>query len=399
MLGVDVIGFSLRAAIAHRLRSLLTALGIGIGVAAVILLTSLGEGLRQYVVGQFTQFGTNILAINPGKASTMGMSPGIFASVRPLTLEDAEALERLPYVEAVVPSVQGNGEVEAGGRSRRTLVLGVGERFPEAFGFDLQQGEFLPAEEIGRSRSVAVLGAKMSRELFPAGDAVGQRVRVSGNRFRVIGIMEPKGDMLGFDLDDSIYIPAGKGLELFNREALQEIDILYSEAADVDELVAGIKRVLINRHGGEDFTITTQQQMMDVLGSVLNVLTLGVGALGGISLIVGGVGIFTIMTIAVAERTREIGLLRALGSRRRRILGLFLVESMLLSALGGFAGVALGAGLAFTLSAALPGLPVRIAYEYVLASLLIAVAIGLLAGVLPAQRAANMEPLEALRAE
>lgn len=399
MLGIDLIGFSLRAAVAHRLRSVLTALGIGIGVAAVILLTSLGEGLRQYVVSQFTQFGTNIIAINPGKASTMGMSPGIFASVRPLTLEDAEALERLPYVEAVVPSVQGNGEVEARGRSRRTLVLGVGERFPEAFGFAIQQGEFLPPEEIGRSRSLAVLGAKMKQELFPGGDAVGQRVRISGNRFRVIGVMEPKGEMLGFDLDDAIYIPAGKGLELFNREALQEIDILYSEAAVVDELVAGIKRVLVNRHGGEDFTITTQQQMMDVLGSVLNVLTLGVGALGGISLIVGGVGIFTIMTIAVAERTREIGLLRALGSQRSRILGLFLAESMLLSALGGAAGVLLGAGLAFFLSAALPGLPVRIAYEYVIAAMIVAVVIGLVAGVLPARRAANMEPLEALRAE
>lgn len=399
MLGIDLIGFSLRAAVAHRLRSVLTALGIGIGVAAVILLTSLGEGLRQYVVSQFTQFGTNIIAINPGKASTMGMSPGIFASVRPLTLEDAEALERLPYVEAVVPSVQGNGEVEARGRSRRTLVLGVGERFPEAFGFAIQQGEFLPPEEIGRSRSLAVLGAKMKQELFPGGDAVGQRVRISGNRFRVIGVMEPKGEMLGFDLDDAIYIPAGKGLELFNREALQEIDILYSEAAVLEELVAGIKRVLVNRHGGEDFTITTQQQMMDVLGSVLNVLTLGVGALGGISLIVGGVGIFTIMTIAVAERTREIGLLRALGSQRSRILGLFLAESMLLSALGGAAGVLLGAGFALFLSAALPGLPVRIAYEYVLAAMIVAVVIGLVAGVLPARRAANMEPLEALRAE
>lgn len=399
MLGIDLIGFSLKAAVAHRLRSILTALGIAIGVAAVILLTSLGEGLRQYVVSQFTQFGTNIIAINPGKASTMGMSPGIFASVRPLTLEDAQALERLPYVEAIVPSVQGNGEVEAQGRSRRTLVLGVGERFPDAFGFALQQGEFLPPEEIGRSRSLAVLGAKMYRELFPGGEAVGERIRISGNRFRVIGVMEPKGEMLGFDLDDAVYIPAGKGLELFNRDALQEIDILYSETADVDELVAGIKRVLINRHGGEDFTITTQQQMMDVLGSVLNVLTLGVGALGGISLIVGGVGIFTIMTIAVAERTREIGLLRALGSQRSKILGLFLAESMLLSALGGVAGVLLGAGLAFSLSAVLPGLPVRIAYEYVLAALAVAVAIGLIAGVLPARRAANMEPLEALRAE
>ena len=174
---------------------------------------------------------------------------------------------------------------------------------------------------------------------------LGERIRVGGQRYRVVGIMESKGDMVGIDLDDTVYIPAARGLELFNRQGLLEIDVLYAEDAPVEEVVAGIKRILAARHGAEDFTVVTQQQMLDVLGSIVDVLTLGVAALGGISLLVGGVGIFTIMTIAVRERTQEIGLLRAIGARRSRIAQLFLGEAMLLSAIGGAGGLALGMGI------------------------------------------------------
>jgi putative ABC transport system permease protein len=211
--------------------------------------------------------------------------------------------------------------------------------------------------------------------------------------------MEPKGQLLGFDLDDAIYLPAGRALELFNRESLMEIDLLYTAGVAVDRIVTAIKRLLRERHGHEDFTVITQAQMLDVLGTVLRVLTLGVGALGGISLLVGAVGILTMMTIAVTERTAEIGLLRALGAERTQILGLFLGEAMGLAALGGLAGLVLGMGLGRLLVLLVPALPVYTSWTFVLLAEAMAVAIGLVAGVLPAKRAARLDPVEALRAE
>jgi putative ABC transport system permease protein len=395
----DFIRLIAQSVLAHRLRSMLTALGIGIGVTAVVLLTSIGEGLNTYMVEQFTQFGTTTLQIQPGKTSTFGISPGVLNSVRPLSLSDAEALARAPHVLHSVPVVVGSGSVEARGRERTVSIYGVGPDFDKAFKFDVVAGTFLPPDELERARNVAVLGATLYAELYGSGNALGDRIRVGGQRYRVVGIMEPKGDMVGIDLDDTIYIPAARGLELFNRQGLLEIDVLYTEDAPVDEVIDGIKRILAARHGGEDFTVVSQQQMLDVLGSIVDVLTLGVAALGGISLLVGGVGIFTIMTIAVRERTQEIGLLRAIGARRSRIAQLFVGEAMLLAGVGGVGGLALGIGIVLLAQWALPAMPATISPLYVGLSLGIAVVIGLIAGVLPARAAAQLEPLDALRAE
>ena len=395
----DFIRLIAQSVAAHRLRSSLTALGIGIGVTAVVLLTSIGEGLNTYMVEQFTQFGTTTVQVQPGKTSTFGISPGVLNSVRPLSLADAEALARAPHVLHSVPVVVGSGSVEARGRERSVSVYGVGPDFDKAFKFDVLAGTFLPPDELERARNVAVLGAKLHAELYGGGNALGDRIRVGGQRYRVIGIMEPKGDMVGIDLDDTIYIPAARGLELFNRQGLLEIDVLYAEDAPVDEVVDGITRILAARHGAEDFTVVTQQQMLDVLGSIVDVLTLGVAALGGISLLVGGVGIFTIMTIAVRERTQEIGLLRAIGARRAAIARLFVGEAMLLSAIGGAGGLALGLGIVLLAQWTLPAMPATISPLYVALSLGLAMVIGLVAGVLPARNAALLEPLDALRAE
>ncbi|HVY65577.1 MAG TPA: ABC transporter permease [Gammaproteobacteria bacterium] len=384
---------------AHRMRSALTALGIGIGVTAVVLLTSIGEGLNRYVAEEFTQFGTTTIAVQPGKANTLGMSPGALNSVRPLSLADAEALTRAPYVLHSVPVVTGSGSLEGNGRERTVAVYAVGPDFDSTFRFKVAAGTFLPPDELERARNVAVLGAKAYRELYGDKNAIGDRVRVGGQRYRVVGVMQPKGQVVGIDLDDTVYIPAALGLELFNRQGVQEIDLLYAENAPVDEVVEGVKRIMLARHGGEDFTVVTQQQMLDVLGSIIDVLTLGVAALGGISLLVGGVGIFTIMTIAVRERTQEIGLLRAIGARRSRIAQLFVGEAMLLSAIGGAGGLALGFAIVLLAHWALPSMPARIAPLYVVLAFVIAVAIGLVAGVLPARSAARLEPLDALRTE
>jgi putative ABC transport system permease protein len=399
MLRQDLVRLTLQSIVAHRMRSILTALGIGIGVTAVVLLTSIGEGVNRYVIDQFTQFGTNTIGIQPGRMNTFGISAGVFNSTRPLSLADAEALRRAPYVLNAVPVVSGSASIEARGRERTVNIFAVGPEFDQAFKFEVATGEFLPPDDLERARAVAVIGATVFRELYEGANPLGDRVRVGGNRFRVIGVMEAKGQMLGFDLDDSVYIPTARGLELFDREGLHEIDVLYADDAPVDEVVAGIRRILIARHGSEDFTIVTQQQMLDVLGSVADVLTLGVGALGGISLLVGGVGIFTIMTIAVRERTAEIGLLRAIGATRRRIASLFLSEAVLLSGLGGLLGLLLGFAIVVVARVAIPGLPLTLSPAYAAIAEAIAMLIGLVAGVLPARHAAELEPLDALRTE
>lgn len=270
---------------------------------------------------------------------------------------------------------------------------------PRVWSFKVTLGKFLPPDDQTAARPLVVLGSKVRDELFGSGNPLGERIRVGGSRFRVIGVMESKGTLLGFDMDDAVYIPAGRALELFNKDGLVEISILYEETAAPQEVVAGIRRIMIARHGGEDFTITTQQQMLDVLGSVLNIMTFAVAGLGGISLLVGGVGIFTIMTIAVRERTSEIGLLRALGALRRDVRRIFLSESILLAALGGVGGLLLGALIVEIVKMTVPALPLSYSIPFAVAAEAVAILIGLLAGVLPAQKAAKLDPVDALRTE
>ena len=395
----DAMKLALSAVFFHRMRSFLTALGIAVGVAAVVLLTSIGEGVHRFVLSEFTQFGTNLIAVTPGKATTTGMSGALISNVRPLSLDDALALKHLPKVLGVVPFMQGNAPVEYGQRSRRAYVFGVGFQVPAVWQMNVSVGRFLPEDDPRAARAFAVVGSKVRDEIFGGDNALGKRIRIGGERYRVIGVMESKGQMLGFDLDDAVYIPTARALAMFNRESLMEIDILYATEATATEIVKRIKECLINRHGTEDFTITTQEQMLDVLGSVLSILTLAVGALGGISLVVGGVGILTIMTIAINERTAEIGLLRAIGADRRQILTLFIGEAVVLASIGGLAGLLLGAAGAWLLGAAIPALPTHTPWFFVILAEILAALIGLSAGVFPAFRAANLDPIEALRAE
>jgi putative ABC transport system permease protein len=399
MLVKDIIKLTARSVIAQRMRSFLTALGIAIGVAAVVLLTSIGDGLHRFVLAEFTQFGTNLIGINPGKATTHGAAIGVFGTERPLTIDDAVALEKLRDIEAVVPLVQGNAEVESSQRQRRTTVYGMGGDMPRAFRAEVALGQFFIDDDPNNPRAVAVLGSKLRSELFGDSTPLDKRIRIGGDRYRVIGVFEPKGQFLGVDLDDAVYIPAARALEMFNRDSLVEVDLLYREDADVDEIVSSITRLMTARHGRDDITITTQQQMLDVLGSVLGILTFAVAALGSISLLVGSVGIFTIMTIAVNERIAEIGLLRALGGKRNQVMTLFLGEAVVLAALGGLLGLLIGVGGAQLVTILAPALPVHISWNYLIAAELLAIFIGIVAGVLPARRAAKLDPIEALRSE
>ncbi|WP_027150816.1 ABC transporter permease [Methylobacter tundripaludum] len=394
----DLLSLSYRTVISHKLRSALTALGLIIGIAAVVILTSIGRGIHTFVLAEFTQFGTNLISVHPGKTTTFGVSGASISTVRPLVIADVVSLSKVENIIAASPMVQGNARIEAGEKQRRTNVLGVGSAVPEIWKIKVVNGRFLPKEE-SNPRAFAVLGNKLATELFGTASPLGQRIRIGSDRFRVVGVMEKKGQMIGFDMDDTIYIPAAKALELFDRESLMEIHLLYKSNTAVERVEKAIKRNLIARHGREDFTIVTQNQMLKSMDSILNILTLAVAALGSISLLVGSVGILTIMTIAVSERISEIGLLRAVGAERRTIFQLFLCEALALSAAGGLCGVLLGIAMVQILDAALPALPVELAWAYIVAAFMVSLLIGIAAGVAPAMKAARLEPLEALRAE
>ncbi len=399
MITRDFIAFTLASLRAHRLRTALTALGIAVGIASVILLTSIGEGLHRFVIAEFTQFGTNIIGIAPGRIQTHGASLGSVNTSRPLSIEDAAALRRAPYVLVADPLVQGNAEVVQAGKSRRVTLYGTGPDFARALSMRVASGDYLPPDDPHAARAFVVLGAKVARELFGADNPLGARIRVGSERYRVVGVMESKGQILGFDLDDTVFIPVARALDMFNRESLQEIHVTYEPTAPLAEVEEGLRRILIARHGAEDFTLTPQQKMLEVFGTVLDAITFAVAAIGGISLLVGGVGILTILTIGVAERTSEIGLLRAIGATQRRILLLFLGEAALLAALGGAAGLLLGWGIAVLLELTFPALPVHTPWFYAVLAELVAVGVGLAAGVMPARHAARLDPLEALRSE
>jgi len=396
----DAIALAWGAISAHRLRSTLTVLGIVIGIASVILLTSIGEGTRRFVLSEFSQFGTNVLGVEPGNVRTTGIPSSLLSTIHDLTLEDALSLLRVPGVESVVPIAVGAGLVEHGNRGRNVYVYGVTADAPAVWKFGVRQGRFLPPGDPREGAAVAVLGTKLRHEIFGDEQALGSYIRIGGERFQVIGILEPKGQFLTFDLDDTAYIPVSRALALFNRRGLMEIDILITPDAAAAPIATGIRRTLMARHRNEeDFTVVTQDEMLSVLGNVMDVVNLAVGGIGGISLLVGAIGILTMMWISVNERRAEIGLAKALGAAPRQILMLFLAEAAALAIAGGILGVLVGVGAAWGLRLIVPGLPLATPLRYVVAALVVSTAVGLASGVLPARRAAALDPVDALRAE
>ncbi len=400
MTPADVLRLALGSVTAHRLRSALTVLGIVIGIASVVLLTSLGEGTRQSILSEFSQFGTNTLVVTSGKIKTHGIGAAAGGTNRPLTLADAEAIRAVPGMEKVVPVVFGTARVSSGERGRNTFVYGATSEGPDVWRFDVRLGRFLPESELGRAMPVAVLGPKLKAELFGAENALGRRIKVGGHRFVVIGVMAPVGQFIGLTLDDAVYVPVASAQQLFDHAHLMEIDATFTPGLPPAAVVAGVKRVLSSRHGGEeDFTVMTQGEMVDSFGRVFAVVSAAVAGIGAISLLVGAIGILTMMWIAVGERTAEIGLLKALGATRTDVRNLFLAEAALLSGVGGAAGVATAVILGALVRVALPAVPFSTPPAYAAAALGTAVGVGLLAGVVPARRAAALDPVENLRAE
>jgi putative ABC transport system permease protein len=385
---------------ASKVRAFLTTLGVIIGVLAVILLVALGDGARQYLADQFAELGSNVVQIIPGKRETQGLGPPVTSQHR-ITREDEIAIARRAYaIEAISGIVNGAGAVKNGPLKRDTYVFGVGERFSEIRGIHVDQGRFFAEEDIDAHRRYVVLGRAIVADLFGDQSPLGRTVRVAEGDFRVIGVLEHKGTSLGFDLDDLVIIPSTTALDLFALEGFNTLIARAKDRANVSAAIAEVSDILKRRHNDVvDFTIVSQDDILGTLNAIMDTMTMVLLAIASIALVVGGIGIANIMLVSVRERTREIGVRRAVGATRGSIMAQFLVEAIVISILGGLIGLALGASVIGAARAAVPALPVRLSGWIVAVALGFSAAVGVLSGVIPARRAANLDPVEALRYE
>lgn len=394
----DVLVFTWRALSRHALRTALSLVGVAVGVTAVILLTALGEGARRYVVDQFASIGSNLLIVVPGKVETTGGIPGVGGAPNDLTLADAEAIEQqVGSIRRVAPVAAGTETVSYGGRSRDVALIGTTAAFAEVRRLRVTRGSFLPAGESRRGRAVAVLGRTLADELFPGRSPLGEVVRIGAWRFRVIGVLEPVGTQLGMNVDEVVVVPVATAMRMLDRTSLFRVMVAVAPGADMEAAEARVVALLAERHGEEDVTVLTQDSVVGAVSGILDALSLALAAIAAISLAVAGIGILNVMLVSVSERTSEVGLLKALGAGRRQVLAVFLVEATLLSTAGGFVGLGAGYGLARLLARLFPALPASPPVWAVAAALGLAVAVGSVFGLLPARRAADLEPVDALR--
>ncbi|MGK5444225.1 ABC transporter permease [Micromonospora sp. URMC 105] len=379
---------------ANRMRSALTMLGVIIGVASVVLLVAIGTGTKHKVEQQVEGLGSNLLLVVPGRID-VGTAP----VVSPLTLADADAVSRVVGDPSrVAVTIASGATARAGNRSDFTTVQGVLETTPTVFTRSLARGRYLTGADVDTSRRVAVLGDSVARALFPDRDPLGQQVALAGVRFRVIGVFAPLGQSLGVDRDDEVHVPVTAAQRLWGTQRVDGIAVKAPDRERIGELGDRIVAELSRRHPDTEFSAVTQQQILGVLGDILGVLTGVLAAIAGISLLVGGVGVSNIMLVSVRERTREIGLRKAVGARPRDIGVQFLLEAVLLTAIGGLTGMALGVGTALLVDAFSP-IPAAITWWSLALAFGVSAAVGIVFGVVPAQRAGRLDPVVALRAE
>jgi putative ABC transport system permease protein len=379
---------------ASRLRSALTMLGVIIGVAAVVILVAIGTGAKQKVEEQVEGLGSNLLLIVPGRVD-FGAAP----TVSRLRLDDVEAVTRIVGDRNRIAVATSSGEtVRAGTRSRFTSVNGVLETTPKVFVRDIARGAYLSRSDVDVARRVAVLGSAVAETLFGERDPVGSQVTIAGVRFRVVGVFAPLGQSLGVDRDDEVHIPITTALRVFDTSRVDAMAVKAPDRDSLDELGRRIVAELNDRHPESEFSAVTQEQILGVLGDILGILTGVLAAIAGISLLVGGVGVSNIMLVSVRERTREIGLRKAVGARPRDISVQFLLEAVLLTTIGGVAGIGLGIGSAL-LVAALSPVPAVITWWSVALAFGVSAAVGIIFGVVPAHRAGRLDPVVALRTE
>lgn len=395
----DIGRFAFRSLGGYPGRTALMILAMSIGVAAVVVLTSLGEGARGYVRNQFAALGTNLMIVFPGRAETAGGAGGFAAGRTPrdLTINDALALRRIRGVRRVTPLNVVAGEIAWKGKRRDVPVIGSTHDLQYVWNLSMSRGTFLPPQDARYSTSVCVIGATIRRELFGGSSATGQWVRVGDRRFRVIGVLAPKGTHLGVDIDELAIIPVAAAQELFNLPSLLRIAVEAEAHRDVKRVRNDVRRVLRERHGGEeDVTVITEDALSSTFDKILLALTLAVGGIASISLAVAGILVMNVMLIAVTQRTSEIGLLKAIGASPRQIRVIFFAEATLLSLIGAATGLLLGQIGSFIVRQMYPALPAFAPGWAVAAAIFIALANGIIFTIVPARRAAALDAALAL---
>jgi putative ABC transport system permease protein len=407
----ESIRVAIRSLNANKMRSALTMLGIIIGVAAVIALLSIGRGAQVAITSQIQGIGTNLLFIRPGSTEQGGLRTAQ-GSAQTLTLEDAQALASVPQVAAVAPEVGAFGQIVYLGNNVNSRVTGVTPEYLNVRNYELAEGEFIQDSNVTARSTVAVLGANIAADLFQGQDPVGQSIRINGIGFRVVGVLASKGGTGFGSQDDVVMVPLTTvQSRLFGRNrfrggnGVETINVQVAEASQINIAIQGIGDVLRERHHvtyEDDFTIQSQQDILNTANQVTGVLTLFLGGIAAISLVVGGIGIMNIMLVSVTERTREIGIRKAVGAKRRDVLAQFLTEATLLSVAGGLIGILLGVGvarLAGRLSLGTTTVVPVVSLDSILLATLFSIAVGLFFGIYPASRAAGLNPIEALRYE
>lgn len=395
----DVLDFTWQVLRGYRSRSLLILLAMGIGVAAVVAVSALGEGARLYVVNQFGALGTNLVIVLPGRSETAGAAPGIVlgATTRDLTLDDALALRRSPAVARVAPLIVGNADLHVGARRREAPVLGSTAELLAVRHMALAQGSFLPESDPHHGQPVCVIGTRVAMELFGTRQALGEWLRIGDRRFRVIGLLAGQGESLGFNTDELVIVPLSAAQALFNTDSLFRILIEAKTREQIQGAKADAEEIIRQRHEGKrDVTVITQDAVLATFDRILRALTLAVGGIAAISLAVAGILIMNVMLIAVTQRQREIGLLKALGATAGHIRLLFLTEAVLLALGGVAAGLAVGEAACRLAVQLYPAIPFTPPWWALLGAPVIAVVTAIAFTVAPAQRAAKLDPVLAL---
>jgi putative ABC transport system permease protein len=398
MYAEDIFQFSYRAAIANRGRTLLMLLAMAIGVASVVLLISLGESARKYVTDQFASLGSNLLIVLPGRTETVGGPPPLLGTTpRDLTIEDALALNRSPAVKKVSPIIIGAAPISWQQREREILVIGSTSDIFSMRHLSTSQGRILPVTDPGRGTAVCVIGHNISRELFGTASPIGKKVRLGEHRFRIIGVLEKKGQSLGDDLGNTVVIPIASAQTLFNTSSLFRVLVEARSEKTIPRAKEAILSIIKKRHDGEDdITVITQDAVLSTFDRIFRVLTYAVAGIAAISLVVAGILVMNVMLVAVSSRRAEIGLLKALGSPRYQIQRIFLAEAALLSLAGALLGLVIGIGMVKLMARLFPQYPIYLASWSPVLAIVVSLATGIIFGVLPARQAASLAAADAL---